>query len=74
MILGRIDKFLESPEGQKMVIDYLLSDNGKKMISQIISDPKGRSSIISLITYILDLLNLPVDQKELFKSALNSLA
>ena len=74
MIEEMAKKFLESPEGQKMIIDYLLSDNGKKAISQVISDPNGRSSVISLVTHVLDLLNLPADQKQLIKSALNSLA
>ena len=74
MIEGMAKKLLESPEGQKMIMDYLLSDKGKNAISQMVGDPKGRSSVVALITHVVDVLNLPADQKQLIKSALNALA
>ena len=74
MIEEMAKKFLTSPEGQKMIVDYLLSDDGKKMLGNIMQDPKGRETIISAIKQVLATLNLPEDKKAIVQNALNVLS
>jgi len=57
-----------------MITNFLLSDDGKKVIENIMKDPKGREEVLSAIKQILGALDLPEDKRAIVQNALDVLA
>jgi hypothetical protein len=57
-----------------MIIDFLLSDDGKKMIGDVMKDANGREALLSAVKHILNSLDLPDDKKAIVQAALNVLS
>jgi hypothetical protein len=61
---GGMSGMLQTPEGQETVKKFLASPDGLNMVISYISTPEGKQFFGTLLTRVVDSLNISSEQKE----------
>ena len=67
---GMAAHFLASPQGQKVIRNYLESSEGQIAIDGFLATPHGQHMAKMLLVKALDGLDIPADTKEIIRTAL----